>query len=304
MNLENEFGCQLRAVARMRRRKERISIFSQFSHLVFFSTQKSRFHLDKGALITSIDVDVGSAVLAEKNANKNDSNVHFCLPEKYVGEIENRVVPALADFFDEMDIPVTFAFRGQLAQIGDPIFSTILDSPSKHEIAAHGYYHRSFTNINEAEAFEELELTCSGFQRIGVKPKTFIFPRNQINHLQLLEKFGYRSYRERGGLFTDGMYIAEKGTLFDVHPGFHLGFTYNPIFLNNIINLAAKKRRPLHIWFHPRDIYETRGLKLSSIKKVLFPIYNYAKKKEKEGTLSFETMDSAVDRILKSDKLR
>jgi peptidoglycan/xylan/chitin deacetylase (PgdA/CDA1 family) len=289
----------LKIVARRRRRNERFSVFSQFFHLASFTLRKSDDHINCGSLITSIDVDVGSIQIAKRNMDKNDLNVHYCLTENYVGSVEEKIVPALVQFFDDMAIPVTFAVRGQLVEVESPVLKMLLDSQVGHEIAAHGYYHRTFTSLSESEAQNELEMTSSAFGKIGLNPKSFVFPRNQVNHLGLLSKFGYVSYRDKGGLLKDRMFVRRNGDIYDVHPGFHLGYTYNPIFLKKIINIAAKRKLPLHIWFHPRDIYETRELKLKGIEKVLFPIYNYAKEKEREGTLEFETMYSIVSKIKK-----
>jgi hypothetical protein len=283
----------------MQRRKklEGLSIISQFCHLASFTLKRPTTQLRCGALVTSIDVDVGSSRLGEINKGKNDSNVHGYLSERYVGEVEEKTIPLLSQFFDNMAIPVTFAIRGQLVEEENSILERILNSPIEHEIGAHGYYHRTFTSLSRAEAQNELEMISTGFQKFGVRPTSFVFPRNRVSHLDLLERFGYESYRDEGGLLKDGMFVRRKGQLYDVHPGFHLGFTYNPIFLNKIIDIATTRMLPFHIWFHPRDIFETRGSTQKNIEGVLSPLYKYAKEKEKEGTLKLETMQSIVDKI-------
>jgi peptidoglycan/xylan/chitin deacetylase (PgdA/CDA1 family) len=298
---KNVFLGQQKLVEQRRREKERFSIISQFCHLASFTLRRPETHLKCGALITSIDVDVGSSHIAEMNQGKNDLNVHYCLSESYVGSVEEAVVPTLANFFDSMNIPVTFAVRGQLVEVENSILENILKSSVGHEIASHSYYHRVFTDLSKADAQNELEMSSLAFSKIGLSPKSFVFPRNGIDHLDLLSKFGFEVYRESGGLLKDGMYVRRNCNLYDVHPGLHLGYTYNPIFLKSIIDISAKRRLPLHIWFHPRDIYETRKLKLKNIEKVLFPIYNYAKEKEKEGTMKFETMCSIVNEIKKTE---
>jgi len=285
-----------------RRNLERFAIISQFCHLVSLTLKRPRTQLECGSLITSIDVDVGSSRLGEKNKGKNDSNVHGYLSERYVGRVEENTVPLLNQFFDDLSIPVTFAVRGQLAEVKNSIFERILDSSIKHEIAAHGYSHRIFTNLSRAEAQEELRMISTGFQKFGVRPTSFVFPKNRVSHLDLLERFEYESYREEGGLRKDGMFVRRKGQLYDIHPGFHLGLTYNPIFLDKMIDIAVTRRLPFHIWFHPRDLFETRGSTQKNIDGVLFPLYSYAKKKEKEGTLRFKTMRSIVNEIKTSTK--
>lgn len=280
-----------------RRNMERLALISQFCHLASLTLKRPRTQLECGALVTSIDVDVGSGALGDRNKGKNDSNVHGSLSEQYVGKVEEKTVPALLRFFDRLAIPVTFAVRGQVVEVENSVLDRILDSPIKHEIGAHGYYHRTFTTLSRADAQDELRMISTGFQKFGVRPTSFVFPKNCISHLSLLERFGYISYRDEGGLLKDGMFIWRKGKLYDVHPGFHLGATYNPIFLDKIINIASEHRLPFHLWFHPRDIFETRGSTQKSIERVLSPLFNYAKEKEKEGTLKFETMQSVVQKI-------
>lgn len=286
-----------------RRKLERLTIPSQFFHLLNFTLCHSQPHLKCGAIITSIDIDVGSHIVGEINQGKNDLNVHGYLSdaahisERRVGEIEEMVVPRLIELYNELDMPVTFAVRGQVVETQAKILDLLLDSPVKHDIGAHGYYHRMFTDLSMTEAQEEMELISDGMGKLGIKPSSFVFPKNKVNHLCLLEKFGYKCYRDEGLLRNDGMFIRKVGRLYDVHPSFFLGCTYNPIFLNKIIDIAAKRKLPFHVWFHPLDLYETKGSTKIIINQVLSPIYEYAKKKEKDGELNIETMCSIVEKL-------
>ncbi len=289
--------------ARMRRRvMERLSIPSQFLHLADFVIRHPKMQFEKGSLITSIDVDVGSSVVGDTNKGKNDINVHEYLTENRVGEIEEKTIPSLIEFFDCLEIPVTFAVRGQLTEIQDSVLELLLESPVKHDIAAHGYYHRTFTSISTLEARHELELISFGMKKLNINPKSFVFPVNKVAHLPLLEKFGYECYRGEGGLGKDAMCIQKEGRLYDIRPSFYLGVTFNPLFLNKIIDISIKNRLPFHLWFHPSDIYDTReGSARRKIHRVLLPIYRYAKNKEKRGELNFETMHSILGKIRTTD---
>jgi peptidoglycan/xylan/chitin deacetylase (PgdA/CDA1 family) len=274
---------------------ERLSIPSQFLHLADFVIRHPTMQFEKGALITSIDVDVGSSVVGDINRGKNDINVHEYLTENRIGEIEEKTIPSLVDFFDCLEIPVTFAVRGQLTEIRGSILELLLESPIKHDIAAHGYYHKTFTSISTLEAKHELELISSGMRKFNLNPKSFVFPKNQVAHLSLLEEFGYECYRGEGGLGKDGLSVIRQGRLYDIRPSFYLGVTHNPLFLNKIVDISAKNGVPFHLWFHPSDLYETRERSArEKIDRVLLPIYKYAKNKEKTGDLSFETMYSII----------
>jgi peptidoglycan/xylan/chitin deacetylase (PgdA/CDA1 family) len=284
--------------AKRRRNLERLSIPSQFLHLIDFAVRHPTTLLEKGVLITSIDVDVGSRSIGEMNKGKNDINVHEYLTEERVGEIEENTVPLLIEFFDSMEIPVTFAVRGQLSEAKSTMLGLLLESPVGHDIAAHGYFHKTFTSLSALDAQRELELISFAMKKLDIDPKSFVFPRNKVAHLCLLERFGYKCYRGEGGLGKDEMWIKKQGQLYDVRPGFHLGATYDPLFINKIIDISARNKVPFHLWFHPRDIYETRGRGVrANINHVLLPIYKYAKDKEKAGELGFETMYSVIGKI-------
>jgi len=288
-----------RVQAKRRRNLERLSIPSQFLHLIDFAVRRPTTMLfEKGALITSIDVDVGSKSIGEMNKGKNDINVHEYLTEERVGEIEENTIPLLIEFFDSLEIPVTFAIRGQLSETKSTMLKLLLESPIKHDIGAHGYSHRTFTSLSTLEAQSELELISFGMKKLNINPKSFVFPKNRVAHLCLLGRFGYVCYRGEGGLGKDEMWIRKQGRLYDIRPGFHLGATRYPLFINRIIDISTKSKAPFHLWFHPRDLYETRGRGTQAkINHVLLPIYEYAKSKEKAGELSFETMYSVTRKI-------
>lgn len=284
-------------LAKNRTIRESLSIFSQFYHFVYFSVIKWTSRLKQGVLITSIDVDSGSRLIGINNQGKNDHNVHDYLSERIVGEIEEKAVPLLIQFFDQLEIPVTFALRGQLTETKSNLIELLLRSAINHDIGAHGYYHKTFTSLSENEAQKELQLISIGFRKFGIEPKSFVFPKNKIAYLPLLEKFKYKCYRSAGSLTKDGMYIKKTGQLYDIHPSFYLGFINNTIFLNQIIDLAIKHRLPVHFWFHPHNLSEARGSTRAFIRHVLFPLYKYAKKKEDQGLLTIETMHSVINKI-------
>jgi peptidoglycan/xylan/chitin deacetylase (PgdA/CDA1 family) len=174
----------------------------------------------------------------------------------------------------------------------------LLESSVRHDIGAHGYYHKTFTSLSALEAQSELELISFGMKKLNINPKSFVFPKNKVAHLCLLERFGYECYRGEGGLGKDEMWIKKQGRLYDIRPGFHLGATYDPLFIDKIIDISTRNKVPFHLWFHPRDVYETRGRGIrANINYVLLPIYKYAKNKEKAGELSFETMHSVIEKI-------
>jgi peptidoglycan/xylan/chitin deacetylase (PgdA/CDA1 family) len=277
------------------------TIFSHFFHYIFFLSKKPPSDFDSPSLTISIDVDVGSSEVGLKNGGLNDRNVNDFLTEYDVGKIEEQVIPLLLKTFNEFQFPVTFALRGQLTEVETPIIDKILNSSPSHEIAAHGYYHRAFTSLSEFEADEELEMISTGLKKFGVTPKSFIFPRNRISHLQVLKKHGYVSFRAPGTLRRDGLYVRDCDGLLDVHPSLFSDFR-SPFFLKKIVNLAVNYKAPLHIWFHPWNLGSSPELAAKRISEGLVPFLNYVLEKKKHGGLTFETMSSITEKYRRLGK--
>jgi len=273
------------------------SILSQFLHFFAYRFTEQKMELEKGMLIVSIDVDVGKKEVGVINKGKNDRNVNKYINEYSIGEIEERAFPLLVDFFNNIEIPVTFAVRGQLTEVDTSTLDLLLSSHVSHDIGAHGYYHRDFAKLSYEEANEELDMISVAMKKFGIAPKSFVFPANSVAHLELLERHGYLCYRDRGGFMRNGMYIRKRGRLYDVHPGLYIGQSANPTFLKKIIDIAIARRLPFHVWFHPWNFGETTESIQRGINTVLFPTFKYAKKKEKSGSLTFETMLSAAKKV-------
>lgn len=252
--------------------------------------------LENGALVISIDVDVGSRRLGVINKGKNDANVNNDFSESSIGEIEERALPLFINLFNHFEVPVTFAMRGQLTEVCDSILDYVLKSPVKHEIGAHGYYHREFTNLSRIEAESELKMISVGMKKFGTIPRSFVFPKNSVAHLDLLEKYGYKCYRGLGGGFRhDCMYIEKCGELFNIHPSLNINQHTKNTFLKKILDISTTKKLPFHIWFHLWNFGQEERSIMRNINNIFVPLLKYGKKKEKIGVLTFKTMLSVAD---------
>lgn len=279
--------------------RKNISFYSQLLHLFSFRIEKPRMILHNGMLIISIDIDVGNRKLGLLNGGQNDLNVHNNLSEYQIGEIEEEVIPLFVKLLDDFEIPVTFAVRGQLSEVYSSSKEILQSLSSKHEIGAHGYYHKDFTKLSRGEAENELKLISSAMKKWGINQRSFIFPKNQIAHLDLLPKYGYECYRGLGGFPTDCMYIEKSGELYNVHPSLYIDQYTNHRFLTKLLDISTSKKLPLHLWFHIWNFGKTKNSINKRINKIFFPFFEYAKKKENEGLLTFETMYSATLKIKK-----
>jgi len=285
--------------ARTPAREQILSIFSQLYHLAAYRLKEPKMQLGEGMVIVSVDIDVGNREVGLINRGKNDANVGRYINEYSVGKIEEQALPFFIDFFNNFEIPVTFAFRGQFAEVDSSILGLLLRSHVKHDIGSHGYYHRDFRTLSQSEAGRELNMLSAAMKKFHVTPRSFVFPYNGIAHLDLLEKHGYKCYRGLGGALKDGMWIKKEGQLYDIHPSFYLGQSISPVFLRWIIDISVERRIPFHLWFHPWNFGGTEKSIQSSINNIFYPIFKYAKKKEKSGLLTFETMLSATKKVEK-----
>jgi peptidoglycan/xylan/chitin deacetylase (PgdA/CDA1 family) len=255
--------------------------------------------LEKGMFIISIDVDVGSRELGVLNKGKNDENIVRHMSEFRVGEIDEMAFTLFFEAFNNFEIPVTFAIRGQLTEVNNSILDFLLKSSVEHDIGAHGYYHREFTDLSRNEAENELNLISEGMKKFGIDPRSFVFPRGGVAHLDLLQSYGYKCYRGVGDFINDCMYIEKQGRLYNVHPSLYVDQSIGSIFLRKILDLAIAKKLPFHIWFHLWNFGEAKGAIHRTINKVFYPLLNYAKKKERSGLLDVETMISATEKVKK-----
>lgn len=278
------------------------ALVSQLLHLSTFTLEKPKIQFPNATLIFSIDIDVGKKEIGLINKGKNDHNVNNCVSEYQIGEIEEQAFPLILNAFNSYGVPVTFAIRGQLTEVDDSFLPLLINSPVKHDIGSHGYSHRNFQGMTRKEAETELNMLSVGMKKYGLVPKSFIFPRNGVSHLELLEKFGYECYREPGNFLNDGMYIEKRGLLYDVHPGLYLTKNANVFFLKTLLNIAIEKRVPLHLWFHIWTFGETNSQIKETIDRILIPFLKYAKVQEKKNLLRFDTMLSASRKARKLPK--
>jgi len=261
--------------------------------------KRPKTQFEKGMLIISVDADVCDKELGVLNRGQNDANISSYSSEYSIGEIEERSLPLFIDLFDNFEVPVTFAVRGQVVEVDDSFLNLIRKSTMKHDIGAHGYYHREFTNLFHSEAENELNMISVGLKKFGITPLSFVFPKNSVAHLDLLVKYGYKCYRGRGGFVYDCMLIEKSGELYNIHPSLYIDQHAKITFLKKILDISTAKKLPFHIWFHLWSFgQEDRHIE-RSINNIFFPLLDYAKREEENGMLTFETMLSAAEKVEK-----
>lgn len=273
------------------------SLVSQAGHLIRYEFEKPKIKLDTGMLIISIDVDVGNKELGKVNRGKNDVNVNRSLSEYSIGAIEELALPIFVSLFEEFEMPVTFAVRGQWLDFPNLALDYLLRSSIKHDIGAHGYTHRRFGHLSQEEADIELAKISNAMKSHNIDPVSFVFPGNVIAHLNILPKYGYMCYREYGDLLKDSMYIRRHNCLWDVHPSLYIDKRTTFSSVRRILNICTSRKLPFHVWFHLWNFGQTQSSMQKTLRSLFYPLLHYAQLRVRSGELAFETMASAVQAV-------
>jgi peptidoglycan/xylan/chitin deacetylase (PgdA/CDA1 family) len=260
--------------------------------------------LDKGAVIFSIDIDVGHEEVGLVNQGKNDGNVSNTRSERQIGRVEQTALPLILDLFDSFEMPATFAVRGQLFDVSPATVEPIAVSPIKHDIGGHGYYHRSFTALTRSEASLELTMLHDAMRKFGLQPKSFVFPRNKIEHLDLLLHSGYLCFRGSGGFPHNRMLIDRVRGLWNVHPTLFVHSGSDVAALTEIVDICSRKKSPAHLWFHPWNFGSRKSEIENALTKVLRPLLAHVRKLESHGSIAISSMREIADHAERSQMAR
>jgi hypothetical protein len=143
------------------------------------------------------------------------------------GSRERRAIIRLLDLMDEFRIAGTWAMVGHLLYekcekcelcpilewkgkyhafeevygtsdplwYGHDVLEMILARDVSHEVAFHGYTHRFFDELGEADARIEIQEWMRIARRWNIQPRSVIFPQGRIRHLELFREAGFLCYR-------------------------------------------------------------------------------------------------------------
>lgn len=266
--------------------------------------------MNKGILCISIDLEL---LWSRKDLNWKK----FIIPTKK----ERRIITKLLELFDRYHIPATWAIVGKIFEnsnrkspelwSGKDIIKTIIKYKDQ-EIACHSYTHPEFNLISKKEAEKEILSCVKVAKKWGVNLYSFVFPRNKINHLAILKKYGFICFRSEDA--------SEKELLLPRTPP-----VYNPKLTSKLVEIsssmylvsarglkkfipqklrlfkvkmgidsAIKHKKIFHLWFHPVDLVSNE---LQFI-KCLEEICKYACVKKSTGLLDIQTMKNIAENYL------
>ena len=166
--------------------------------------------------------------------------------------------------------------RGHL-YCGRDIVQRILVSPLKHEIGLHGFFHIPFSECSPEVARAEVEQGMRAANRLGITPRSFVFPQNRIGHTDVLKEQGIEIYRGesaherqnqkflsrkfRGAIHqivASPASVLYKGGIWELPSSTGFCSTEVPFPLRWRARLglcrAIQARKFFHIWLHPWNL--------------------------------------------------
>lgn len=194
----------------------------------------------------------------------------------------------------------------------------------RHEIACHGFCHRPLgdRSISAAGAEAELEAAARAARLKRVDLSTFIYPRNEVGHVEALRKAGFIGYREKlarpGGAAGRMIRLAEE---LNVRPALQrtkpagadrvvripAGYFFNWRFgsrsripagftvrrWKSLLDRSAAHGTVAHLWLHPHNL-----ITAPDTGDVLEAVLAHAAALAAAGKLRIETQHAYSRRLL------
>tara|TARA_X000000950_G_scaffold286590_1_gene395960 strand:+ start:661 stop:1530 length:870 start_codon:yes stop_codon:yes gene_type:complete len=253
---------------------------------------------------------------------------------------ERIIVDQLLKIFEDFQFPVTWATvaalidnKNKMTNIFDKnawyapdIIEKIMKSKTKHLIASHSYSHINFNENSKSIIIEDFEKAEYFFKTLNILPDVLIFPRNQVAHLEILNKFNFKFYRsldkswykkvsKHSKLFGKVANIADKIFPFKTNPikpikhlnglieipssillisrnGFKLPVTNINMFskIKKGVQRAIENKECFHLWFHPSNFYYKEKKQFELLKDVL----RFVNSKREQGLIDIKVLDQYV----------
>ncbi len=208
---------------------------------------------------------------------------------------------------------------------GDDIIAAILDAKVKHEIGSHSFTHMVYGDpgCSEQAAESDLRACIAAAESKGIELRSFVFPRNVEGHHRLLAKYGFTSYRGEDpvwyratpGAVKRGLHLVDQALAIEppvsvpteTLPGLwnipgsmlllHRGGIRRVVSVDATIEKARKalkraveKRAVFHLWFHPFNLSQHRGMMFAALRGILSEVAAM----HQRGLIECKTMSQVV----------
>lgn len=251
--------------------------------------------------------------------------------------LDRAVCTRLLTLFRRWDSRATWATVARLlddsegfeGRVGDPahwfapdIVEQIAADKIDHEIGSHSYAHIYFRASSRDAVLEDMQKARRVHEAHGLAFDSFVFPRNQVAHLDVLKEVGIKVFRTTdAGLLdwterraprlrpvvnlaekalglpsavvkprrrADGLVEFPSSTLLLARNGLRRAI-HPRIFERKLIGAlhrAVAKGAVFHLWFHPSNFYAETDVQMGILERCL----EEAARLRDEGRLEIRTM--------------
>jgi peptidoglycan/xylan/chitin deacetylase (PgdA/CDA1 family) len=234
---------------------------------------------------------VTALTLSQKEFKKN-RDIFFEVPESYR--------PWLSKFYKDVE---QNNYEGWFC----PEVFEMVAKEDTHEIASHGCFHLPMSEKELSEKDADYSFVAAKKLASGQRPKTFVYPRNQVGFVSLLEKHGYVGYRagieqKRGPIKNIKGIVSEYNVLqgaqknqarivhntAEIPSGYFLNWPsgvrkYVPASVTyrrweRILEDAVENQKIAHMWFHPHNFTDGPGM-ADNFEKIIRKVAEYRDKR-------------------------
>ena len=212
--------------------------------------------------------------------------------------------------------------------LGKSLVEKIQKCRVKQEIASHSFSHIVFGDPGCSKETAESEIAeCVKIaDQQGIELRSFVYPRNEVGHVEILKKYGFSNYRGVEPNWYEDRNVSEKVRrimrLFDVLraaapplvlpektaegvwniPGSAMFFPMHgfrrriPMGLRTSrcikgLKSAAREKKIFHLWFHPTNMSDELETMFAGLEKILIVAYQL----KQAGNLKFLTMGQIAE---------
>jgi peptidoglycan/xylan/chitin deacetylase (PgdA/CDA1 family) len=243
---------------------------------------------------------------------------------------ERLIIKHLLSLFRKYKLPATWAVVGKMFLEGDPLWQgpdivKMIKTTPNQEIACHSFTHQIFSEAicDKKTAEKEIKNCLKVAETVGIKFKSFVFPKNIPGHFNILKKYGFSNFRGAEPYwFAKIPYLRKPLQVLD----FILALPppvskpiKTPYGLTNIpgsmyyvscrgsrrfipikirvlkakkgLTRAAKEKKIFHLWFHPIDFAKNTKKMFAGFEEIL----KYAVKLRNENKIEIKSMKQIAE---------
>jgi hypothetical protein len=182
------------------------------------------------------------------------------------------------------------------AWYGPDLVELIQKAKAGHEIACHSFSHQPFGSYCPPEVVAaEIDACAEAMAPFGLRPTTFVFPRNDSGNFDALAGSGVkivRAFHRKDADISlpvrreDGMWAVPVSSALGRGQGWTAAQRLQR--LQRLVDSAMEQRLSAHFWLHP-------SLKPTEMEEVLFPLLRYCAELRDRGHLDVLTMERLVE---------